>query len=1026
MPPSVTSAHDDLPRRLEDVIALLGYGETNGLVRQWLGFRSCTNRHVVRQAFDAIRVRAVFGFRSRRHDAEKFSPVLYLATASNEAEANTVHKLVWSQGLVPILLIATPSGLQIRRSLGPSSARPAVVPWDKLRGGLPTELASLTAVALSSSIVWRDFISDRSNRVDAALLKAIKALNTAVRQESTQLHDQAALVNALIGRFIYFFVLLDRKIVTKSWIAGLRDHLGKPCCAQIAQSIDAEGHIDIADRPWPAKEVWALFDKIDDVLNGAIFPISITQRRLISVDALHLVRRAIRHGDTLGAGARQLGFLDVSFSTLRTETISAIYELFLFIENPDEKDEEGAFYTPPFLVDYVLDEVDRIRAFTAKSRVLDPAAGSGIFLVGAYRRILEREMPKRTWMPPHFQKARLLLEKSIFAIEKNGQAANVARFSLYLTLLDYAENASIRELKKLAGGRRAFPCLDANVFNRDLFSISGTALSDVGRFTHIVGNPPWGSYGEQTGRSNEPRSDAGTKQRNKRLEAARAFAAELDEKTHPVGNTRLSELFVWKVQRDLLQKGGVFGLLISTRSYVAPSADAFPRALAKNVKLFGLANLSHFRYRLFKGARSPALAIFAENATPNPLDKVWVYSPLLTSQPIGEAGHLWSIVVADNEIEPYKLRDLTQSSESWFWALMLRPIDRRYANQLRLWSQHYKRTFGEFLSGSKLIMSRGGSASQTGIPSNLLLTAENYAARLGFQGMAFSDYPHDRVKALVPKGNFARLFSGNIVFIPRHMNEVRFVDQPIAFVSTFNALAAEDGRQLDAPSIAAMKGIARYLSSDVARYLYALFGKTRILDRARLEKGDLESIPFPFTGLGDFALQRLAALDEPSITRLFAEKVALDATFVQAVSEYNEFRLGYEDAQVPASALSAPEERTVGHYKAMLLDCLSDHFGVPELLMLAVQRPAPTDHFALVTVRIGGANERLSQAEIAQMIGHLRETLTFSPYSHLFYDARTSTVALAKPWTRVAWTVEQAFADARGVSEEVLRLEVAA
>src|SRR6185437_3914581 len=133
MPPAATSsARDDLLRRLEAVIGLLGYDRVNGLVRRFAGFRSCTNRHVVRQAFDTIRIHSVFGFKSSRHGVEKFSPVLYLAAAGDEAGANDVHRLVWSQGVVPILVVSTPNGLQIRRSLGPSTARPVVVAWDKL------------------------------------------------------------------------------------------------------------------------------------------------------------------------------------------------------------------------------------------------------------------------------------------------------------------------------------------------------------------------------------------------------------------------------------------------------------------------------------------------------------------------------------------------------------------------------------------------------------------------------------------------------------------------------------------------------------------------------------------------------------------------------------------------------------------------------------------------------------------------------------------------------------------------------
>src|SRR6185437_2696302 len=90
MPPAATSsARDDLLRRLEAVIGLLGYDRVNGLVRRFAGFRSCTNRHVVRKAFDTIRIHSVFGFKSSRHGVEKFSPVLYLAAAGDEAGQTT-------------------------------------------------------------------------------------------------------------------------------------------------------------------------------------------------------------------------------------------------------------------------------------------------------------------------------------------------------------------------------------------------------------------------------------------------------------------------------------------------------------------------------------------------------------------------------------------------------------------------------------------------------------------------------------------------------------------------------------------------------------------------------------------------------------------------------------------------------------------------------------------------------------------------------------------------------------------------
>ena len=1012
--------------RLDQVMGRLGFGGHRALVRRWADYKAVTSRHVVRQAFDTIGVHAVFGFSSSRSDKpEKYAPILYFAVARNDNEADSLHRLVWSQGVVPILLIATPAALQVRKSLAPPIARPLSVPWDKLAADqpLPVELTSLTAVALTSSVVWNDYAIDRRNRVDSALLDAITALNNEVCSQFPGLRARPRIVNSVIGRFIYFFVLLDRGIVTPSWVKGLKDSNGKPLCDTLAKSLLDGGGIDIADWAWPAREVWALFDRIDDILNGAIFPISAAERKRIPTQALHLVRRAIRHGDLLRQNARQLGFLDVSFATLRTETISAIYELFLFIESPDDKSDEGAFYTPPFLVDYVLDEVDRIQPFTASSRMLDPAAGSGIFLVGAYRRILERTMPRGRWKTEHFKKARTLLERSIFGIERNPQAANVARFSLYLTLLDYVDNTAIDALRKLAKRERVFPPLTGNVFDQDVFTINRDGDEGVGRFTHVVGNPPWGSMVERGDRTNVQRAASRSQQRRANLDPALAFYSELDPSDFPVTNKRLSELFVWKIQRDLIAPNGVLGILISTRSFVARTATAFPNALAMQMTIIGLANMSHFRYRLFKGARSPTLAIFAQAKQSEALDPVWIYSPLLTSQPIGERGHLWSIIVSELDVEHYRLRDLTRAADGWFWALMLRPIDRRYANYLKLWSSRFDSTFDDFLHRSQLVMARGGSPGQTGLPRELLLGATDYRARLGLSGLGFGQYPHDQVAASSPNAPFTKMFSGNILLIPRHMNEITFIERPIAFGSSFNALYFSEKVHSKRERVAALRSVARFLDSDVARYLYALFGKTRLLDKARLEKNDLAEIPFPFSEVGDANLGRLASLSEARLTRLFAEKVGLDDSFVDAVEEYACFRHGYEDAQIPDAGLSPPYPASVIQYQTMLVSQLSQQFGPDARIDHSLTAPVENDRFAAIAIRISKVKTKNVPVGVDTSASLHDESASpvFNPHASIVFDPHLSQASVSKPWTRVAWTIEQAYADARAISEEVLR-----
>lgn len=1015
----------DLVDKIEQVIVRLGFENGASLVRDPEKYDAITNRHIVRQAFDTIGVYAVFGFSSLSPSHQKlFTPIVYFCLAKSDAEADQLHRLTWSQGVTPIMLIATPAGLQVRKSLGPPTARPTTLPWDKLAQDreVPVELVSLNAVALRSSVVWNDYVIDRKCRVDHTLLAAITALNEAVASQFSDEKCDVTLINSVIGRFLYFYVLLDRGIIDAKWIERLQDGAGNPKCGKIAKFLRDADTKGPSDEHWPAHEIWTLFDAIDDVLNGAIFPISSAKKRGFPAEALHLVRRAIRHGDIVSTSSRQLGFIDVSFATLRTETISAIYELFLTMETPGERSDDGAYYTPPFLVDYVLDEVDRHSPFASGSRVIDPAAGSGVFLVGAFRRIVERNIHKDKWSAADFRKARLLLEKSIFGIERNPQAANVARFSLYLTLLDYVGPLSIDKLCKYVKGEKVFPALTNNIIDSDVFDQALLRTLGKRKFSHVVGNPPWGTFGDRNDRKNDRRTASRQKERQKAQTFAIKFFEGLDPQEYPVSNKRLSELFVWKIERDLLADGGMLGILISTRSYVARTATKFPNALAAKLRVTGLANFSHFRYRLFAGARSPTIAIFGRKSPPNIFDPVWVYSPLLTSQPIGEQGHLWSIIPSELDVSHYRLRELVRNEEDWFSALMLRPIDRRYADYFRAWTNKTEKPFSAFLDTQSLSFSRGGSPQQTGLPQALLLGANDYKSRLGLDGLDLTSYPHEKIASARINVAFRKIFSGNIVFIPRHMNEVFFVERPIAFGSTFNAIFSNADQVSQAVRSDGLKGVAGFLNSQVAHYLYALFGKTWLLDHARLEKNDLGAIPFPFDSLSDGDLCSFTHLEDRNITRVFAKRIGLDSTFCSVVDEYASFRSGFEDSQIPSAGLSSPGANFITEYRKSLLAALSRTFGAKAVLSEEFIAPVAGSSFGRIEVLVRRQCDAPLSKTSKKAVGQPSvPKLGFVPISDLSFDPDKSLIRIVKPWTRVAWTIEQAYADAQGVADKILR-----
>jgi len=73
------------------------------------------------------------------------------------------------------------------------------------------------------------------------------------------------------------------------------------------------------------------------------------------------------------------------------------------------------------------------------SEILDPACGSGIFLVKAFQRLIHRwrnANPTKSRRPICFGD---LLEKNLFGVDIHEEAVRVASFSLYLAMCDEIE-----------------------------------------------------------------------------------------------------------------------------------------------------------------------------------------------------------------------------------------------------------------------------------------------------------------------------------------------------------------------------------------------------------------------------------------------------------------------------------------------------------------------------------------------------------------------------------------------------------
>ena len=121
-----------------------------------------------------------------------------------------------------------------------------------------------------------------------------------------------------------------------------------------------------------------------------------------------------------------------NFEIKQIELLSEIYENFL----GELRHERGQFYTPYNLVELILYDKLPINNINYNVKILDPACGSGIFLVESYKRLIKRWKKANNTNKISFENLKNLLLDNIYGIEIDETAIKVAAFSLYLALID--------------------------------------------------------------------------------------------------------------------------------------------------------------------------------------------------------------------------------------------------------------------------------------------------------------------------------------------------------------------------------------------------------------------------------------------------------------------------------------------------------------------------------------------------------------------------------------------------------------
>ena len=421
-------------------------------------------------------------------------PVLYIYNEKDDLHINSekhkeLHAKIWSAGEIDVYFIVSKTTIDIFNARRPAEVQDKGTQKLNLKNlCLVSESLKqfedqrFSAMVFGKGIFWEqeDFFN---NNID------IRFFRNRLKEENTPFHqlfkylmavreylqaNSTGLLPKTIDKLLIICILVKfleeikddkkkhtlRTIYKKHKVKSFAEALEKRICISILKELSREFNGDI-------------FDKFSD-----------EEKQQIEETPLNSVADFLRANLDI---TKKQYFLwkQYNFNHLPVELISSIYENFL----PKEK---GVVYTPPFLVNSLIDEVmplDKAETYFSRNqfKVLDPSCGSGVFLVAAYKRMLQwwsinRYKEKQPIEFPAKEVCQKILEDNIFGVDINPTATLISIFSLTIALLDKLEPKEIWNDLKLNS-------LRDNIQTRNFFE--WTAENKDNKFNLVIGNPPF-------------------------------------------------------------------------------------------------------------------------------------------------------------------------------------------------------------------------------------------------------------------------------------------------------------------------------------------------------------------------------------------------------------------------------------------------------------------------------------------------------------------------------------------------------
>lgn len=340
------------------------------------------------------------------------------------------------------------------------------------------------------------------------------------------------------------------------------------------------------------------------------------------------------------------GYYEYDFKVMPADVLGTVYENYLghrlaqsrkgvtLDKNAQKRKEQGIYYTPEFIVDYIVKNalqpvLDQCKSISdlKKVKVLDPACGSGSFLIKALEVIKDKYHDFGSKIEDDELTKIMILQENIYGVDLDEQAVEITRLNLLLntlqqrmTLPNLSKNikngnslisGSDKELEKYFGKNYR----DKKPFN---WEEEFPEVFKQGGFNVIVGNPPWVFTREGDF------SDSEKQYFGSFVEKLGLIQSEKGRNIQS-GKLNLYSLFILK-STTLLKDNGTLGFVIPNNILRATNFDLVRKYILDKTKILEIVDLGE---GIFQGVIASSIILFLQKEIKNKLNNIKIISNIL-------------------------------------------------------------------------------------------------------------------------------------------------------------------------------------------------------------------------------------------------------------------------------------------------------------------------------------------------------------------------------------------------------------